>query len=365
MGQERSKIVIYNYMDIANPKAGGAEKYCFEIAKRLVGEGKNVVWISSRFKGSKRFEIIDGIKVLRVSSIPLLIFSHVFVIPELGTVEYVFENVNVFPFFLTLFFRKRIISMNHLLVSKEVLRRKTSILWPILYFVQNILSPKLYKNILVLANSQSTKNEMLKLGYENVLVVRLGVDSYNGTFRKENVIISPGLVKPWKHHDHVIMAFSRVKTDWNLVIFGEFENKQWKEHIFQLLIDLNLSQRVQILGKISDKDKILLYRKAKIAVFASEKEGLGLSALEPQGFGCPVIAYNVPGVRDCVFNNKNGLLVEFGDLDSFAEAIGRLVADNELLARMSSSATQYAKEFTWDNSFLDFKKALESIHIHK
>ena len=30
MEQKHSKVVIYNYMDIANPKAGGAEKYCFE-----------------------------------------------------------------------------------------------------------------------------------------------------------------------------------------------------------------------------------------------------------------------------------------------------------------------------------------------
>lgn len=361
MEQKHSKVVIYNYMDIANPKAGGAEKYCFEIAKRLVAEGKNVVWVSSRFKGSKRFEIINGIQVRRISSIPLLVFSHIFIIPELGSVDFVFENVNVFPFFLIFFFRRRIISMNHLLVSKEVLRKKSSILWPFLYFIQNVLSPRIYKENLVLANSQSTKDEMLKLGYKNVVAVRLGVDIYKGVYKKENLVISPGLVKPWKHHDHVIKAFSRVKTNWNLVIFGEFENLQWKNHIYNLLVDLNLSDRVKILGKISEETKVSLYKKGKFALFASEKEGLGLSALEPQGFGCPVIAYNVPGVRDCVINNKNGLLIEFGDLDSFADAINRLITDNELLMRMSYSATDYAKEFTWDNAFLDFKKALENI----
>ena len=62
------KILIFNWRDIKNPKAGGSELYFHEISKRWVKNGNKVTWICGGWKGCKKEEIIDGIKMLRTGS---------------------------------------------------------------------------------------------------------------------------------------------------------------------------------------------------------------------------------------------------------------------------------------------------------
>ncbi|MGH9877929.1 MAG: hypothetical protein ACRD5H_09840, partial [Nitrososphaerales archaeon] len=57
-------ILILNRRDITNPRAGGAEVYIHEVAKRLV-KFYAIVMFSSAFSNCKSEEVIDGIKIVR------------------------------------------------------------------------------------------------------------------------------------------------------------------------------------------------------------------------------------------------------------------------------------------------------------
>ena len=62
------KILIFNWRDIKHPKAGGAELYFHELAKRWILEGHKVLWISGGWKDCKKNEVIDSIFVKRVGN---------------------------------------------------------------------------------------------------------------------------------------------------------------------------------------------------------------------------------------------------------------------------------------------------------
>ncbi|OGH04400.1 MAG: hypothetical protein A2W22_05095 [Candidatus Levybacteria bacterium RBG_16_35_11] len=58
-------ILIYNWRDIKNPAAGGAEVVTHEISKRLVLKGHKISLFTSGFKGCKEKETIDGVEIIR------------------------------------------------------------------------------------------------------------------------------------------------------------------------------------------------------------------------------------------------------------------------------------------------------------
>ena len=86
-------ILWLNHRDPLNPKAGGAERTILEIGKRLVSQGVTVTLYSAAWKGSKGFETIEGIKIIRLGGnitihllLPIYLAKHKYdvIINDLG-----------------------------------------------------------------------------------------------------------------------------------------------------------------------------------------------------------------------------------------------------------------------------------------
>ncbi len=77
------------------------------------------------------------------------------------------------------------------------------------------------------------------------------------------------------------------------------------------------------------------------------KEGFGISALEAQATGTLVVAYKVPGVTDSVKNGITGILVEDGNIMELANAIIKILQDEDLRSRLSVRAMLWARQFEW------------------
>ena len=60
------KILLVNWQDLRNPRAGGAEIHLFELFSRLAQRGHRVRLVCSGFEGAPASELIDGIEVHRV-----------------------------------------------------------------------------------------------------------------------------------------------------------------------------------------------------------------------------------------------------------------------------------------------------------
>jgi len=355
------KVLIYNWMDIKNPKAGGQEKYCYEIGRRLARDGYNVTWISSAFPGSNARENFEGISIIRIGSIYTVFIRSFFDYLSRDKNSKVFLSINAIPFFIPTGGRKRLIMLHHKIELKTMVQ-KIGPLGVIGYILQNFVSPRIFRRDRIITNSSSSKEEFEMLGYKNVKVVKLGVDLPLVDFeKKKDIVISPGPVKPWKHHDLVIEAFSRLGDEWKLIVFGSYENERYKEYLEELVQKKEISDRVVFLGRIGDEELKNVYKSAKICLLATEKEGWGFVAMEAQANGCPVVAFNVPGIRDSVKDGETGVLVKYGDVSALGNALVKLASDRFLLEKFSKGAVDWSRLFDWESCYRDFVAQLKCI----
>jgi glycosyltransferase involved in cell wall biosynthesis len=85
-----------------------------------------------------------------------------------------------------------------------------------------------------------------------------------------------------------------------------------------------------------------------VSVLTSRHEGLPRAVVESLAAGVPVVATSVDGTVEVVRHGINGWLAEAGDVDRLAEGVCRVLGDDELRGRMSSSAPNDLDDFDID-----------------
>jgi len=91
---------------------------------------------------------------------------------------------------------------------------------------------------------------------------------------KENLVVIPGPLKPWKHPYMGIKAFAALPDEFRLALFGNYEPPEYEAYLKGLVETLGLSGRVFFLGRISDEQRDELYSKAYLGLVPSEKEDI-------------------------------------------------------------------------------------------
>jgi glycosyltransferase involved in cell wall biosynthesis len=104
-------------------------------------------------------------------------------------------------------------------------------------------------------------------------------------------------------------------------------------------------RRVSFLGRVDDSTLESLYAHATVVVHASVAEGVGIPVLEAMGLGAPVIAADIPSVREVA--GGHAALVPPGDAVALGDALGALLADSDRRRAMSEAGRARAREFTW------------------
>ena len=107
---------------------------------------------------------------------------------------------------------------------------------------------------------------------------------------------------------------------------------------------------VELLGRISDEDKIRYFATADIYISpATGQESMGVVLLEALASGTPIVCSDIHGYRSVVRRGEQGLLVPPRDVTALTDALGQLLSDADMRARMSQSARERAVQFGWDN----------------
>jgi glycosyltransferase involved in cell wall biosynthesis len=117
-----------------------------------------------------------------------------------------------------------------------------------------------------------------------------------------------------------------------------------------------LGDRARFVGRLDDVPAAL--RTIDLAVNASAAEPFGLSILEAQASGVPVVATQSGGVADFLTDGDNALLVPVGDAGALSVAIGRVLNDPDLAASMSHSGRTLAEAGHGIDGFADDLAAL-------
>lgn len=122
---------------------------------------------------------------------------------------------------------------------------------------------------------------------------------------------------------------------------------------------LGIADRVRFLGGL-DRDSVLrMLRAVDVAVLTSRWENFPHSVVEALAVGTPVIASAVGGVPEIVTDGVNGLLVEPGDVEAFAEAVRRLSEDAGLRGALAAAAAPSVARFSPDTIYGRIVAALE------
>ncbi|MGD8315262.1 MAG: glycosyltransferase, partial [Syntrophobacterales bacterium] len=124
-----------------------------------------------------------------------------------------------------------------------------------------------------------------------------------------------------------------------LVIAGEGK----EESRLRQLADSHLPGRVRFLGKVEREKMYRFYSAGDLFVFPGIRESLGMVFLEAQSCGLPVVAFADGGVPEVVADGICGYLVHPFHASEFNEAIGRLLADQDLRKKMGEAARGYVR----------------------
>jgi glycosyltransferase involved in cell wall biosynthesis len=201
---------------------------------------------------------------------------------------------------------------------------------------------------------------------ERITVARPGSDpaplahgSRDGVVR----LLSVGAVVPRKGFDVLIAALATL-TDmpWQLTIAGD----RTRDPTAAAGLDADiahhaLGNRIDVSGAVSPQRLAALYAEADVFVLASHFEGYGMAYAEAIAHGLPVIGTVAGAIPDTVPPDA-GLLVSPGDVTALAQALRRVIGDDDLRRRLAGAARAAAPQLpTWKHSAEIFARALESL----
>ncbi|MEO0122773.1 MAG: glycosyltransferase family 4 protein [candidate division WOR-3 bacterium] len=361
-------ILIINWQDWKNPYAGGAEVYLYEIFNRLANKGHKVFLLCSRGPGQKRYEILDNFEVIRIGKR----FNFNFFVPfamrailRNKKIDIIIDDQNKIPFYSPVFTRKKnLIMIMHLF--RETIYRETNFLFASYVYITESLISVFYRHSHFISISQSTASDIKRMGIkQKISVVYSGIPTVEkdcSIKRDKNLVLYVGRIKKYKSIDHLLKAINLIKNEIpvKLAIVGDGDAL---EELKNLADELRLE--VDFKGFVSEKEKYETYQKARVVVQPSVKEGWGLTAIEAQACGTPVICANSPGLKETVVNEKTGYLYEYGNIKELAAKIKDMIIDDTKWQKFSNAAIEWAKNFSWDRSAESMEKILMDVYNEK
>ncbi|HUD02684.1 MAG TPA: glycosyltransferase family 4 protein [Candidatus Paceibacterota bacterium] len=168
----------------------------------------------------------------------------------------------------------------------------------------------------------------------------------------------------WKGIDGIIRAVALLVKkfpDIKLFIAGDGpEEAQLKA----LAKELQVANHVTFLGRVSRAETWHVRKTSEVYVLNSTYEGLPHTALTSFAAGIPIIATNIPGTDEAVYDEKSGLLVPAGDDTALARAIERLFEDAPLRAQLIAGGKKILEEkFSWSAHIATLLSLCESVRF--
>ncbi len=365
------RILALNWNDLKNPYAGGAEVHLEELLRRLVRAGHQVTLFCSGFTGCPPEETVEGIRIVRRGNrynFNLIAPWHLRRLVKNGRFDVLVEDVNKIPFYTPLFLNLRTLVVVPHLFATTVFQEINFVLGTYIYLAERPMI-YFYRGLPFNVISESTADDLVARGVprRDISVIHCGInrDLYapdpNVARYDQPTVLYLGRIKKYKSIHHLIQAFGYVKREVpraRLMIVGDGD---YVGPLKSLTQSLGLADDVEFPGYVPTADKVLRMRRSHVAVLPSLKEGWGLTNIEANSVGTPVIAADAPGLRDSVRDGETGFLYPHGDVGNLARKIISVLADDALHARLAEGALKWAERFSWDNAAVQFEMLLRRV----
>ncbi|MGL5257632.1 MAG: glycosyltransferase, partial [Proteocatella sp.] len=166
---------------------------------------------------------------------------------------------------------------------------------------------------------------------------------YNISDMDEDYYLVVSRLVPYKRIDIAVEAFNKLGLP--LVVIGSGSEKEKLQKIAK--------SNVKILGRLSDEEIMDYYSKCKAFIFPGE-EDFGITPVEAQSSGRPVIAYGRGGALDTVLDGKTGLFFDEQNTESLCEAVSKFEKNGVLYTKQEIK--EWSEKFSVDR----FKMEIEN-----
>lgn len=363
---DRFLKIIYLISDIG--AVGGQQRVAIIKANELAKRGHDVTilsYLTINKNSPANYDIDDRVKIaslemdysavksvaslswLRLKRYQFSLFRQFFK-NENPDIVILTEPNGSLPPVATLPFRSALVYEAHFPLATAAMRRGYS-LWQrmkihIANFVTRcILSSKVNRFVVL------TEERRKRCGFNKRKVVvipnPLTIEPLRST-GETKVIVAMGHLNARKNHHALIDVMRLVAEqhpDWELHIWGAGPQRdELQRHIDRL----KLGKNVRLMGTTTDAAAVF----SQAAIFASTSlsETFHLVVLEAMASGVPIVAYHNEGNDSLLAVSGAGVLLDAGDIEGMAHAIGQLISDKSLRDNMGARGIERSRDFALD-----------------
>ncbi len=349
----RLRVLVVNWLDRENPKAGGAETHMHQIFGRLAGRGHEVSALVSGWRGCALRTTLDGIDVHRSGSrYTFSLTAPAYYRRHLAGHDFhvVVEDLNKVPLFTPYWTNVPVVVIAHHLFGATAFQAASLPVALGTWILERPI-PAVFGATPAIAVSESTKEDLVRRGLrpEMITVIPNGIDVEYFTPGPEPeaaprpTLLYLGRLKKYKRIDLVVeatAALAQEGIDVELWIGGDGDQA---EALREQGRRLGIADRVRLLGFLDETEKRDALRRAWVHVLTSPKEGWGISNLEAAACGTPSVVSDAPGLRESVADGRTGILVPHGNVPALTRALSTLLRDSEMRERMGRQAREFAE----------------------
>ncbi len=376
----RTDLAFLNWRDPTHPDAGGAEAYCWEIARRFAAAGAHITLVSSRYPGARALEYRDGIRIVRAGgTFGVYAAAAAHLLRNRHAYDAVVDFQNGIPFFSPLFTPRW---TTDICVIHHVHQRQfdSRFRWPVSAvgrFLEKQAGRRVYRGRPVVVVSPSTREGTRReLGFANPLhIVPNGGPGPAVTAPAGHRSATPAITVvsrfvPQKRVDLILRAVPallRGRPELRVDLCGDGPED---ESLRKLAAGLGTGSAVVFHGHVSDARKQELFHHAWLTVVPSVAEGWGLTVIEANAVGTPALAYDVPGLRDAIRPGVNGWLLDPDtDLATGIAATLDTLSTPQARSLTAARCRAWAAAFSWDASAERLAEVvledLQRVHRHR
>lgn len=353
------RLLLLNWRDPWNPRAGGAELVTLRCLERLAQRGWVVEWFSASYPGAASEEVRDGIRYIRAGSQATVHIEAYRRYAKQTSWDIVVDEINTIPFMTPLYFKSPHVVLMYQLAQEVWLYE----MGPVIGHIGRAMEPlylRPYKHSPVISISHSSIESLKQIGLHGKMhLLPLDVDEPADPVLPEKSrrrdVVFLGRVTPSKRVEHSVRAAALMRArGWKgeLIVAGGGDER----YVETLRTEAaRIGAPVQFIGRVSDIRRTEILRSAAALWMTSVREGWGLVVTEAARHGTPSVVYRVPGLVDAVADGQTGYVV---DQNPEALAAGTLRLFGGDYVRFCAEAKRRSEELSWDKTADVFEAAL-------
>ena len=320
--------------------------------------GWEVDLVCAGYRDAPRHDVIDGIKIHRHGHWTVANFMLPPVVRRLlknGNYDLLVEDINKIPFFTPLYRGDvPLVAIVPHLFGKTVYREANPLAASYVYGAESLI-PRIYRDVDFEVISPSTGDDLIARGMDGARIRTIYCGLEHEKFnladpppRSETpLVVSWSRLRRYKSLDVAIRAFDIIQRDLpeaRMLIMGRGPDES---RLRKLTRKLGLQDKVEFRGFQPWEELVTSLHQCHVFLNPSPKEGWGLTVIEANQCGLPVVASDRPGLKDSVRDGVTGSLVPYGDAEAFAREALLILRNPVLFAQRSQAAREWAGTFSW------------------